>query len=153
MVTITHDCLLGMTHDSGVQVDGEVLPADAVVIALGPWTNTLASSLQLPHISGQLGHSMVLKASSSASSSDEIPADCLFLSWQSKSGDAGTDASNIVQAQQLNFDSQAVYCGSVADLGVGCSSMTLTTATTPVPLGCLHLVLHRCAVVPARSLS
>ncbi|KAL3160423.1 hypothetical protein ABBQ32_010746 [Trebouxia sp. C0010 RCD-2024] len=69
---------------TGVQVDGHVLPADAVVLALGPWTNTLASSLQLPHISGQLGHSIVLKPP--PSSSDAIPADCLFLSWQSKSG-------------------------------------------------------------------
>jgi len=68
--------------DSGVQVDGEHLQADAVVLALGPWTNTLASSLQLPHISGQLGHSLVLKPSTS----EALPADCLFVSWQSKSG-------------------------------------------------------------------
>ena len=87
-----------MSRDSGVQVDGEVLPADAVVIALGPWTNTLASSLQLPRISGQLGHSIVLKASASSSSSDAIPADCLFLSWQSNSGDAGRHTSNMIQA-------------------------------------------------------
>ena len=84
----SHLSPLSIAHNVGVQVDGEVLPADAVVIALGPWTNTLASSLQLPHISGQLGHSIVLKPSSSP---DPIPADCLFLSWQSKSGDADTD--------------------------------------------------------------
>lgn len=89
-----HICvLLDFPHCVGVQVDGEVLPADAVVIALGPWTNTLASSLQLPNISGQLGHSIVLKPSS-PSSSDPIPADCLFLSWQSESGDADTDTFN-----------------------------------------------------------
>ena len=87
---------LGIPCAAGVQVDGEVLPADAVVIALGPWTNTLASSLQLPHISGQLGHSIVLKPSSS-SSSDPIPADCLFLSWQNKSGDADTDSPNLFE--------------------------------------------------------
>jgi len=63
-------------------VDGELIQADAVVLALGPWTNTLASSLQLPHISGQLGHSLVLKPSTS----EALPADCLFVSWQSKSG-------------------------------------------------------------------
>jgi len=63
-------------------VDGEHVQADSVVLALGPWTNTLASSLQLPHISGQLGHSLVLKPSTS----ETLPADCLFVSWQSKSG-------------------------------------------------------------------
>ncbi|DBB07060.1 TPA: hypothetical protein ACH3X1_011646 [Trebouxia sp. C0004] len=67
---------------TGVIVDGELIQADAVVLALGPWTNTLASSLQLPHISGQLGHSLVLKPSTS----EALPADCLFVSWQSKSG-------------------------------------------------------------------
>ena len=63
-------------------MDGQHIQADAVVLALGPWTNTLAGSLQLPHISGQLGHSLVLKPSTS----EALPADCLFVSWQSKSG-------------------------------------------------------------------
>ena len=69
---------------AGIVVDGQHVKADAVVVALGPWTNTLASSLQLPHISGQLGHSLVLKPSSS----EPLPADCLFVSWQSNSGTA-----------------------------------------------------------------
>lgn len=63
-------------------MDGEHIQADAVVLALGPWTNTLASSLQLPHIAGQLGHSLVLKPSTS----EALTADCLFVSWQSNSG-------------------------------------------------------------------
>ncbi|DBA82587.1 hypothetical protein WJX79_008292 [Trebouxia sp. C0005] len=67
---------------TGVIVDGQHIQADAVVLALGPWTNTLAGSLQLPHISGQLGHSLVLKPSTS----EALPADCLFVSWQNKSG-------------------------------------------------------------------
>ena len=70
------------SHIAGVIVDGELIQADAVVLALGPWTNTLAGSLQLPHISGQLGHSLVLKPSTSVA----LPADCLFVAWQSKSG-------------------------------------------------------------------
>lgn len=70
------------SHVTGVVVDGQHVKADAVVVALGPWTNALASSLQLPHISGQLGHSLVLKPSSS----EPLPADCLFVSWQSNSG-------------------------------------------------------------------
>ena len=70
------------SHIAGVIVDGELIQADAVVLALGPWTNTLAGSLQLPHISGQLGHSLVLKPSTS----EALPADCLFVSWQNKSG-------------------------------------------------------------------
>lgn len=83
---LTHHVLLPAynvpNHVAGVIVDGQHIQADAVVLALGPWTNTLAGSLQLPHISGQLGHSLVLKPSTS----EALPADCLFVSWQNKSG-------------------------------------------------------------------
>ena len=67
---------------TGVTVDGEHVPATAVVLALGPWTNTLEGALGLPHIAGQLGHSLVLKPSRS----EALPADCLFVSWRSKTG-------------------------------------------------------------------
>lgn len=68
---------------AGVTVDGKVLPATHVVLALGPWTNTLATkALPLPQIAGQLGHSLVMKPSKA----EVLPADCLFVSWQSKAG-------------------------------------------------------------------
>ena len=125
---------LGITHGIGVQVDGEVLPADAVVIALGPWTNTLASSLQMPHISGQLGHSIVLKPSS-ASSSDPIPADCLFLSWQSKSGDADIDTTESEHSDHLGMvKGYALHCGSVVMLCIWCSGVALSAVTTSASL-------------------
>lgn len=91
---------------TGVTVDGEHLMADAVVLALGPWTNTLATSLQLPHIAGQLGHSLVLKPSTP----EALSADCLFVSWQSKSGRS---------APHLLLQLPDIHCLDSADLGDG----------------------------------
>lgn len=124
----SHLCPLGTACNVGVQVDGEVLPADAVVIALGPWTNTLASSLQLPHISGQLGHSIVLKPSAS-SSSNPIPADCLFLSWQSKSGDADTHTHI-----QLDLSTVAIFSwlSTMYYTWIHCSPVYLVLLSGPV---------------------
>ncbi len=44
----------------GVVVDGETLAADAVVVAMGPWTDLLRSSLRLPAVHGLKGNSVVL---------------------------------------------------------------------------------------------
>lgn len=44
---------------SGVQVDGEVLEADAVVIAMGPWSILACQWLPLPGVYGLKGHSLV----------------------------------------------------------------------------------------------
>ncbi len=44
---------------TGVVVDGEVLAADAVVIAMGPWSVLAAAWLALPAVYGLEGHSLV----------------------------------------------------------------------------------------------
>ncbi len=58
---------------TGVTVDGEVLAADAVVIALGPWSILAASWLPLPPVYGLKGHSLVFETG------DKPPAEALFL--------------------------------------------------------------------------
>jgi glycine/D-amino acid oxidase-like deaminating enzyme len=46
----------------GVQVSGEELAADAVVLALGPWTSRAARGLRLPAVRGLKGYSVTLAA-------------------------------------------------------------------------------------------
>ena len=84
---------------TGVTVDGEHVPATAVVLALGPWTNTLEGALGLPHIAGQLGHSLVLKPSRS----EALPADCLFVSWRSKTGKLKLATVLYVSVERLSW--------------------------------------------------
>ena len=48
---------------TGVVVDGEVVPGDAVVIAMGPWSALAAHWLPLPMIYGLKGHSLIFKTS------------------------------------------------------------------------------------------
>ena len=70
----------------GVRVDGEILEADAVVLAMGPWTGRLASPghgsagrLRLPRISGLKGYSVTLAAS-------DVPAHALFVDYRTADG-------------------------------------------------------------------
>ena len=46
---------------SGVRVDGTEIPADAVIIAMGPWSTLASEWLPLPPIMGQKGASIVLQ--------------------------------------------------------------------------------------------
>ena len=54
-------------------VDGVPLPADVVVIALGPWSTAALCGLPLPPVHGLKGNSMVLETG------DAISADALFV--------------------------------------------------------------------------
>lgn len=58
---------------TGVTIDGAALAADAVVIALGPWSILAARWLPLPAVYGLKGHSLVFDTG------DALPADALFL--------------------------------------------------------------------------
>ncbi len=58
---------------TGVGVDGETLAADAVVIALGPWSILATQWLPLPPVFGLKGHSLVFETG------DALPAEALFL--------------------------------------------------------------------------
>jgi len=59
----------------GVTVDGEVIDAEAVVVAMGPWSVLAAQWLPLPPVFGLKGHSLVFDTQSS------VPAEALFLEY------------------------------------------------------------------------
>ncbi|EIE18649.1 D-amino acid oxidase, partial [Coccomyxa subellipsoidea C-169] len=64
-----------------VRLDGEMLPAGRVVIAMGPWSGDAARWLPgLPRISGQKAHSILVRPSR------PVGADCLFAQVVSSSG-------------------------------------------------------------------
>ncbi|MEM7252774.1 MAG: FAD-binding oxidoreductase [Pseudomonadota bacterium] len=55
----------------GVEVDDDVVAADAVVIAMGPWSIAASDWLGLAPIGGLTGHSIVLRA--------DVPAEAVFF--------------------------------------------------------------------------
>jgi len=61
----------------GVSVDGTVIPADAVVLALGPWTRRAAAWVPLPEVHGLKGASITLAVDAPAQMifSDYLPRD------------------------------------------------------------------------------
>jgi glycine/D-amino acid oxidase-like deaminating enzyme len=84
-----HGCVLrpGVVEDvrqgngvaSGVRIDGETVAADAVVLAMGPWTGRLARALRLPRVRGLKGYSVTLTGA-------EAPAHALFVDYRTADG-------------------------------------------------------------------
>ena len=71
----------GPGMSTGVVVDGDTVPADSVVLAMGPWTGLARKWLPaVPPIFGQIGHSVVIKAKA------PLSAHCLFVNHLSRSG-------------------------------------------------------------------
>ena len=64
-----------------VRVDGALMPADAVVIAMGPWTSTASQWLPLPPVDGLKGFSITLKPETS------VPAQALFVDYVDEGGE------------------------------------------------------------------
>lgn len=67
---------------AGVVVDGEEIAADAVVVAMGPWSGLAAKWLPIPSITGQKYASIVLRPQ------EEISNHMLFLSYRTSSGNS-----------------------------------------------------------------
>jgi glycine/D-amino acid oxidase-like deaminating enzyme len=65
----------------GVLVDGETFDADAVVLAMGPWTGRSAGLPSLPQIHGLKGYSVTLDA-------PDVPAHALFMDYRLAGGRA-----------------------------------------------------------------
>jgi glycine/D-amino acid oxidase-like deaminating enzyme len=61
----------------GVTVDGAAVEADAVVLAMGPWTGTM--DLPLPRVQGLKGYSVTLAAAG-------VPAHALFVDYRTADG-------------------------------------------------------------------
>lgn len=64
----------------GVEVDGEFVEGDAVVVAMGPWSILAAEWLPLPIVYGLKGHSLIFETGA------RIPAEALFLEYRERSG-------------------------------------------------------------------
>ena len=64
----------------GVDLDGEALKGDAVVIAMGPWSVLAAQWLPLPPVFGLKGHSLVFGTGTA------IPPEALFLEYVDATG-------------------------------------------------------------------
>src|SRR6266850_6633305 len=65
----------------GVTVGGERIEADAVVLAMGPWTGRLKGQLSLPAIHGLKGYSVTLVGA-------DVPAHALFVDYRAADGRA-----------------------------------------------------------------
>ena len=65
---------------TGVQLDGEVLEGDAVVIAMGPWSVLATGWLPLPPVYGLKGHSVLFETGAA------LPPDALFLEYAEPTG-------------------------------------------------------------------
>jgi glycine/D-amino acid oxidase-like deaminating enzyme len=72
---------------AGVEVDGELIEGDAVVIAMGPWSVLAARWLPVPPVSGLKGHSLVFETGT------KVPAEALFLEFQE--GDGGMQSPEV----------------------------------------------------------
>jgi glycine/D-amino acid oxidase-like deaminating enzyme len=69
---------------TGVEVDGSVVEADAVVIAMGPWSILAAQWVPLPQVFGQQSPSLIYDTGKN------VPADALFLEFRDASGEERT---------------------------------------------------------------
>src|SRR5262249_47613877 len=80
-------CITGLVRRAdgsvrGVDVDGRVIEADAVVIAMGPWSVLSAQWMALPPVYGLQSPSLVYDTG------EDIGADALFLEYHDDSGEA-----------------------------------------------------------------
>ena len=66
---------------NGIEVADSVIDADAVVIAMGPWSRVAAQWLPLPDVFGRQSPSIVYDTGT------DVPADALFLEYPDLSGE------------------------------------------------------------------
>jgi len=69
---------------AGVEVDSSVVEADAVLIAMGPWSLLATEWMALPPVFGQRSPSLVYNTGA------DVPADALFLEYHGEGGDIMT---------------------------------------------------------------
>ena len=87
------------TRVRGVRIDGAVMPADAVVIAMGPWTARASSWLPLPPVDGLKGFSITLEPQT------PVPAQALFVDY------VGEDGERLSPEIFPRPDGQVYLCG------------------------------------------
>ena len=106
---------------AGVEVDGEVVEGDAVVIALGPWSILAAEWLPLPAVFGLKGHSLVFETGT------EVPE--LF-----PRADGTTYVCAISSDSPLPIDPARVApdAGAIERLEAMCSDLSPALATAKI---------------------
>jgi len=123
----------------GVEIAGETVGGDAVVIAMGPWSMLASRWLPLPPVFGLKGHSLVF------ATGDTLPAEALFLEYQEASGEVHgpevfprTDGTTYVCAisseSPLPVDPAAVAPdpGAIERLRAMCSRLSPTLSEAKV---------------------
>jgi glycine/D-amino acid oxidase-like deaminating enzyme len=100
----------GTGRIAGVDIDGETIESDAVVIAMGPWSILAAVWLPLPPVFGLKGHSLVFDTGSS------VPAEAAFIEYQEP-------ATGAVHSPELfpRTDGTTYVCG-------------ISTSDSPLPI-------------------
>lgn len=73
--------ILSAGQIGGVRVDGQMVAADHVVIAMGPWSTAASEWLPIPPVMGLKGHSIILRPTRS------VPAQALFVDYLSDHGE------------------------------------------------------------------
>jgi glycine/D-amino acid oxidase-like deaminating enzyme len=77
---VTGVVLDGRRRAAGVELDGETVEGDAVVIAMGPWSLAACRWLPLPAVFGLKGHSLVFETGT------QLPGEALFLEYRERGG-------------------------------------------------------------------
>jgi len=88
------ECVMGNVTDivldrngtaiRGIDIDGKEMEADAVVIAMGPWSALARRWLPVPDVYGLKGHSIVLRPSA------PVPAEAIFADVETEDGMSDT---------------------------------------------------------------
>ena len=123
----------------GAEVDGEAVDADAVVIAMGPWSILAALWLPLPAVFGLKGHSLVFDTSGA------VPGEAVFLEYQERHGEVlspelfpRTDGTTYVCAisseEPLPIEPAEVAPdpGAIERLEAICGSISPALASAPI---------------------
>ncbi len=123
----------------GVQLGGEALEGDAVVIAMGPWSVLAAQWLPLPPVYGLKGHSLVFETGAT------LPPEALFLEYAEPAGamlspevfpraDGTTYVCGISSQSPLPADPDLVIPdeGAIDRLNAVCARLSPVLARSPV---------------------
>jgi glycine/D-amino acid oxidase-like deaminating enzyme len=123
----------------GVRLNGDELKADAVVIAMGPWSILAARWMSLPPVFGLKGHSFVFQTGTA------IPPEAVFLEYVEPGGailspeifpraDGTTYVCGISGESALPFDPRLVAPddGAFARLKALCDRMSPILAQAPI---------------------
>jgi len=124
---------------TGVAVAGEIIEADAVVVAMGPWSILAALSVPLPAIFGLKGHSLVFDTGAA------VPGEAVFLEYRERNGavhspelfprtDGTTYVCAISSEEPLPIDPAQVAPdpGAIERLEAMCASFSPTLASAEI---------------------